>query len=303
MAELTKQIDLNILPIETLAEMANEKAELVEKNARKTVSDAIDCGRYLTAIKDQVNHGKWTSWLGENWNYSQSMANKYMLIANSERVTNLKDATTIREALRMIGDDREEKVAPTRADRIPDRVEVVEPDDDPAPKPPTNRKTAAGSRKVSEDKKPKTQPVVPEIVEEPSEGPTDAVELYFEVVSPVQVIRDVLTRISDDGLRVKEVRRIRKELDKFDPPSKFVRPDLEEVSAYFSDLHATDPDSFFDFYESKGWVVGKVSMKDWRASARKWVRENQTNGKVNGNGRATETHADKIARQVKEAFG
>ena len=43
---------------------------------------------------------------------------------------------------------------------------------------------------------------------------------------------------------------------------------------------------FRDFYESKGWLVGKVSMKDWRASARKWVRENAANPFGNGNGKA-----------------
>lgn len=317
-------IDLNILPIETLAEMANEKAELVEKNARKTVSDAIDCGRYLTAIKDQIEHGKWAAWLGVNWNYSQQTAMRYMQISNSTCVLNLKEAKSINEALRMISDDREEKSVATRAERIPNRVEVSIPDetfeespcaeaistcgrgdereneevdDDPTPDPPTIRKTAKGSEKVGEDKKPPTQPIVPEIVEddETESGPTDAVTAYLDVVSPVQVVRDVLTRITDDSLRVKETRRIRKELDKFDPPTKFTRPDLEEVSAYFAELKASGPESFFDFYESKGWLVGKVSMKDWRASARKWVRENESNpfgGTGNGNGKRTAANAD-----------
>ena len=29
---------------------------------------------------------------------------------------------------------------------------------------------------------------------------------------------------------------------------------------------------FFDYYESNGWKVGKVPMKDWRAAVRMWAR-------------------------------
>ena len=34
----------------------------------------------------------------------------------------------------------------------------------------------------------------------------------------------------------------------------------------------TKPQNFYDFYESKGWKVGAVKMKDWRASIRTWER-------------------------------
>ncbi len=36
-----------------------------------------------------------------------------------------------------------------------------------------------------------------------------------------------------------------------------------------------DPQGFIDFYESKGWLVGKTPMKDWKAACRnaeKWER-------------------------------
>jgi hypothetical protein len=312
-------IDLNILPIETLAEMANEKAELVEKNARKTVSDAIDCGRYLTAIKQQIEHGKWAAWLGVNWNYSQDTATRYMTLANSARVRNLIEAKSIREALRMIADDKFEKPTP-RAARIPNRVEVVEsasvpdghsgdankmvdtqPDPDPTPDPPTIRKTAKGSEKVSEEKKPRTQPIVPEVL---AEEPEDAVDAHartgriidaFVIQCEIEQFLELKAKAGLLGEGKKAAKALRKLADKLDPPTKFTRPDLEEVSAYFAELKASGPESFFDFYESKGWLVGKVSMKDWRASARKWVRENESNpfgGTDNGNGKRTAANAD-----------
>ena len=38
---------------------------------------------------------------------------------------------------------------------------------------------------------------------------------------------------------------------------------------------AVDPQGFIDFYEAKGWMVGKTPMKDWKAACRnaeKWER-------------------------------
>jgi hypothetical protein len=32
---------------------------------------------------------------------------------------------------------------------------------------------------------------------------------------------------------------------------------------------------FINFYESKGWMVGKNKMKDWKAAIRTWVKPKQ----------------------------
>ena len=54
----------------------------------------------------------------------------------------------------------------------------------------------------------------------------------------------------------------------------FVPPTLEELKAYCIEngLHNVDGERFIDFYESKGWMVGKTKMKSWKASARNWNR-------------------------------
>ena len=54
----------------------------------------------------------------------------------------------------------------------------------------------------------------------------------------------------------------------------FKKPTQEEVTDYFKS-HGQPPlesCGFFDFYESKGWFVGKTPMKDWKAAARNWMR-------------------------------
>lgn len=35
----------------------------------------------------------------------------------------------------------------------------------------------------------------------------------------------------------------------------------------------TVAESLVDFYQSKGWVVGKVKMKDWKAATNNWIRD------------------------------
>ena len=55
--------------------------------------------------------------------------------------------------------------------------------------------------------------------------------------------------------------------------SHFQKPSLEDVQAYcISRSNNVDPEQFFNFYESKGWIIGKSPMKDWRAAVRTWEK-------------------------------
>ena len=55
--------------------------------------------------------------------------------------------------------------------------------------------------------------------------------------------------------------------------SRFQKPSLEEIRQYcISRGNQVDPEQFFNFYESKGWIIGKSPMKDWRAAVRTWEK-------------------------------
>lgn len=59
------------------------------------------------------------------------------------------------------------------------------------------------------------------------------------------------------------------------PPraARFQPPTVDEVRAYCQERgNSVDPARFVDFYASKGWLVGKSKMKDWRAAVRSWER-------------------------------
>ena len=55
--------------------------------------------------------------------------------------------------------------------------------------------------------------------------------------------------------------------------SRFQTPSIEEIRQYcISRNNSVDPEQFFNFYESKGWTIGKSPMKDWRAAVRTWEK-------------------------------
>lgn len=57
---------------------------------------------------------------------------------------------------------------------------------------------------------------------------------------------------------------------------RFSPPTLDDVKAYCQEkgygIDKVDPEKFIDFYTSKGWMVGKNKMKDWKAAVRNWSR-------------------------------
>ena len=55
--------------------------------------------------------------------------------------------------------------------------------------------------------------------------------------------------------------------------ARFTPPSVEEVAAYCRERgNGVDASRFVDFYSSKGWMVGKSKMKDWKAAVRNWER-------------------------------
>jgi DNA-binding transcriptional MerR regulator len=57
---------------------------------------------------------------------------------------------------------------------------------------------------------------------------------------------------------------------------KFIIPNFNDVLEYCmqNDLDV-DGVKFINFYESKGWMVGKNKMKDWKAAIRTWAKPKQ----------------------------
>ena len=58
--------------------------------------------------------------------------------------------------------------------------------------------------------------------------------------------------------------------------NRFIKPSVKEIADYCNNNNYNiDAERFYDYYESKGWKVGKSSMKDWKAAVRTWCRNKQ----------------------------
>lgn len=73
----------------------------------------------------------------------------------------------------------------------------------------------------------------------------------------------------------------RHDMTQQDSKRRFTPPTLQEVTDYCqSRNNGVDPQRFIDFYASKGWMVGKNAMKDWKACVRTWEGRDKGQKKV-----------------------
>lgn len=94
--------------------------------------------------------------------------------------------------------------------------------------------------------------------------------------------------------RIGEDRKGKNKRKTFSPPS------LEEVRSYCQERgNHVDPESFIDFYESKGWMIGKNKMKDWKACVRTWERKEKKTSTFN-NHPAREVDMDELEKVLLE---
>jgi hypothetical protein len=152
-------------------------------------------------------------------------------------VSNLKDATSINEALRIIADSKEGKTTPRSARKpanvvvsIPETPEkspdsTIEKDNDPSPNQPTQRKTAKGSEKVKEGDKPRTQQVPVEIVDEIDNRTQSAIEWMHTMT-----LEEVCSAWFDEEDVKSQAKQLRKLADKLDPPND-TKPTIPPASA------------------------------------------------------------------------
>lgn len=53
--------------------------------------------------------------------------------------------------------------------------------------------------------------------------------------------------------------------------NEFIRPTVEEVEEYCKENnYKINPETFVDYYESRGWYAGKSKIKDWKSAVRYW---------------------------------
>jgi hypothetical protein len=101
-------------------------------------------------------------------------------------------------------------------------------------------------------------------------------DVLFEVLSyeeNSQLVEENINNLSEENLLT-----INKNKEIKINSSLFKVPSVNEIEIYCKERkNDVDASSFFNFYESKGWLIGKNKMKNWKACVITW--ENRTKNK------------------------
>ena len=97
---------------------ARTAADSATNEARAAITAAVQCGDLLTRQKASVPHGTWLDWLAAHCpDISAETARRYMRLSKRSQVTDLTDATSLRQAYLATGVLPEE---PPRDNETPD---------------------------------------------------------------------------------------------------------------------------------------------------------------------------------------
>jgi hypothetical protein len=86
----------------------------------------------------------------------------------------------------------------------------------------------------------------------------------------ISVVKKAVSSNRSDQNRSDQIRKEKNRSDK-KRGDKFIPPKIEEVEEYCRERNNNiNPERFINFYESKGWLIGKNKMKSWKAAVRTW---------------------------------
>lgn len=279
---------------------ANKFAELARTAAKTTLIQACQSGAMLNKLKDETPHGEWTALLKTRFDYSHQTAVTYMHLASNFKRLNFEALNSIRDAVKYLDSDQKEKETP-REERKTGRVEVVKPEAEPhgqqsvqpdenavPPEPKTNTKHSKETAKANEADRPAPMEVTPEIVEESQEN-TFVRAIDFEEVEEktlsdfgLDEIFEFIESVAAQDAKV-FAKKLRKLADNLDPPTKFVKPTVDDVASYCAERNnKIDPEAFVAHYSANGWKLRNGNkMADWKSAVITWEKHNGS-----GNGRA-----------------
>lgn len=95
-----------------------------------------------------------------------------------------------------------------------------------------------------------------------------------------------------DDHNIKKEKKLKKEECSRAKTAVFTPPTLQQVKDYALELGKIEESQRFrDFYQSKGWMIGRSKMRDWKAALRRWVpRSKSTNKEPRGGAKTNITN-------------
>lgn len=111
------------------------------------------------------------------------------------------------------------------------------------------------------------------------------------------------TKTKKDNVRQEKELDIEKDKEIKIDRNRFVIPTVEQIKEYCTERNnKIDADYFFNYYQSKGWMIGKNKMKDWKSAVHTWEkRENDFATHEDKADAAERKRKEMVARVLREA--
>lgn len=85
---------------------------------------------------------------------------------------------------------------------------------------------------------------------------------------------EATAKLDRDRVRDRDIDRVI-DRDIYKAQKRFTPPTISEVEEYAREKgYSVDAEKFVAYYESKGWLVGKSPMKNWKAAVVTWSKNN-----------------------------
>ena len=111
----------------------------------------------------------------------------------------------------------------------------------------------------------------PEFIDDAPQSDLTVVGSDRSRLSPQSVLTDVGENEPIRNTNIERNTKLIRNTKEKEIGKRFAPPTVEEVEAYCLERgNEVNADDFVNFYTSKGWMVGKNKMKDWKAAVRTW---------------------------------
>jgi hypothetical protein len=270
---------------EVILEAAEESAWAIESTDKKIER----LKELLTQQKAALGYGKWLPWVRETFGDSDAA------IWKVQRWMRGRSNNAPAHYLDLPENGTEQPIVP-RAERKTGRVEVQEAGqtvvqadhsvdvskmvDENAVKaePKTNTKHTPATTKAKEADRPAPMTITPVIIEEPPTVPDEPSLADWSVVELLTFLKSS----ADDPK--KRARELRKAADELDPPTKFVKPTVEDVAEYCQQRkNNIDAEMFVAHYAANGWKLANGNkLNDWKSAVITWEKRNDSGSQQSG---------------------
>jgi len=98
-----------------------------------------------------------------------------------------------------------------------------------------------------------------------------------KIALTLQLLQNFVEVVTEDLIPCildKDKDKDKEEEEDKDKRASFRKPTIQDIFSFCKEkgIRNFDPDKFWNYYESKGWLIGKTPMKSWQSAIATWMK-------------------------------